>query len=452
MIAMRNVLAVAGLFFRLCVRSKLIISIVLMIAVIGLVLPAQIESDGTLDGRLRVLLYHTLGLVTLLLGVTVTWTACATLPLEINSRRIHLVLTKPVGRSEIWLGTWLGMLALCAALLGFAGLLGYAQVRRVVHDSTSVERDLTILHGRRLVTTETIITAVDVREHIQRMRIESRIPDHTRDESMIETARNEILVARNTVAPGEVRRWEFNLARDHESAPTVQLRFRFATSAPGSGTAEGVWSIGTDTDPHSHRVNGAWQSDHNEMIVVPTEGIRRTLIVEFTNPEDSEAGAIVFDTDYEVALLVRESGFTANYVRALLIIFCELGLLAALGTAAGSLFSLPIAVFVSFSIVIIAALGKYLGLSIAEDPAMPLLYDPLPLPFLNPMIENMARFIQSVTAPWTQYDVLARLADGILVPWSMVGSALVVLIGAYGLSFAIIGIIVFKLREIGLPD
>ena len=64
---------------------------------------------------------------------------------------------------------------------------------------------------------------------------------------------------------------------------------------------------------------------------------------------------------------------------------------------------------------------------------------------------EVARISHAVTEPVTQFNVLSRLSQGILVPWSLVGNALFVLIGGYSVTLGIFGVLVFHRREIGLP-
>ena len=53
------------------------------------------------------------------------WAGCAAVSLEIQERQIHLIVTKPVRRAQIWLGKWLGLLILNAALIAFSGAVVY---------------------------------------------------------------------------------------------------------------------------------------------------------------------------------------------------------------------------------------------------------------------------------------------------------------------------------------
>ena len=58
-----------------------------------------------------------------MLGLSTLWLACGTLARDIEECQMQVVATKPIARWQIWLGKWLGIMSLNAALL--------ALVRRV---------------------------------------------------------------------------------------------------------------------------------------------------------------------------------------------------------------------------------------------------------------------------------------------------------------------------------
>ena len=56
-----------------------------------------------------------------LLGLSTLWLACGTLARDIEECQMQVVAVKPIARWQIWLGKWLGIMSLNAALLGLAG-------------------------------------------------------------------------------------------------------------------------------------------------------------------------------------------------------------------------------------------------------------------------------------------------------------------------------------------
>ena len=55
--------------------------------------------------------------ITRLAGLSTLWLACGTLARDIEECQMQMVAVKPIARWQIWLGKWLGLLSLNAALL-----------------------------------------------------------------------------------------------------------------------------------------------------------------------------------------------------------------------------------------------------------------------------------------------------------------------------------------------
>ena len=68
------------------------------------------------------------------------------------------------------------------------------------------------------------------------------------------------------------------------------------------------------------------------------------LTIMFRNENQT---ALLFSLDDGIEVLYREGGFGLNFVRGIGIIFCWMALLAALGLAAASFLSFPVAAFLS---------------------------------------------------------------------------------------------------------
>ena len=74
------------------------------------------------------------------------------------------------------------------------------------------------------------------------------------------------------------------------------------------------------------------------------------LTITFINPNNT---ALLFPLDEGMEVLYPEGSFALNFARGLGIIFCWMALLAALGLAAASLLSFPVAAFFSLAMMIV---------------------------------------------------------------------------------------------------
>src|ERR1039458_9789045 len=122
---MQRLLAIAWLTWKAAFRFRLflVIAVLLLAAVVGL--PILIKDDGTARGFTQILLTYTLSAITGLLGLSTLWLSCGTLARDIEECQIQVVATKPIARWQIWLGKWLGIVTLNAALLAISGACVY---------------------------------------------------------------------------------------------------------------------------------------------------------------------------------------------------------------------------------------------------------------------------------------------------------------------------------------
>src|SRR5436309_6713585 len=119
---MQRLLAIAWLTWKAAFRFRLflVITVLLLASVVGL--PLLIKDDGTARGFTQILLTYTLSTIAALLGLSTLWLACGTLARDIEECQIQVVAVKPIARWQIWLGKWLGIMGINAALLAISGV------------------------------------------------------------------------------------------------------------------------------------------------------------------------------------------------------------------------------------------------------------------------------------------------------------------------------------------
>src|SRR5512145_804121 len=123
---MQRLLAITWLTWKAAFRFRLflVVTALLLAAVVGL--PLLIKDDGTARGFTQILLTYTLSVIAGLLGLSTLWLACGTLARDIEECQMQVVATKPIARWQIWLGKWLGIVSLNAALLAISGASVFA--------------------------------------------------------------------------------------------------------------------------------------------------------------------------------------------------------------------------------------------------------------------------------------------------------------------------------------
>src|SRR5213592_858435 len=123
---MQRLLAITALTWKAAFRFRLfwVLTGLLLGSVVAL--PLLLKDDGTARGFTQILLTYTLSTITALLGLSTLWLACGTLARDIEDCQMQMVAVKPIARWQIWLGKWLGIMSLNAALLALSGASVYA--------------------------------------------------------------------------------------------------------------------------------------------------------------------------------------------------------------------------------------------------------------------------------------------------------------------------------------
>ena len=167
-------------------------------------------------------------------------------------------------------------------------------------------------------------------------------------------------------------------------------------------------------------------------------------------PDATEWGAVkpesaVFQVADGPVLLVRVTGFEANYVRSLLLAAFQIGFLAALGCMVGAAFSTPVAVFVALSYLLIGMTVRAAVDAPIRDEFGNVEYKHVVERLAHRTAEGVAAVVVSVD----DLDATSDLARGRLIEWRRIGNDLLWLIGIRGGLIAAVGMWVLTRRELG---
>ncbi|MBA4386332.1 MAG: hypothetical protein C0404_00015 [Verrucomicrobia bacterium] len=431
---------------RSAIRSKLVVTllVVLLLTVVGL--PMTVKGDGSLSGQLRIMLYYTLGLATMILSAATVWAACGAVSLEIADKSVQLVAVKPVRRFEIWLGKWLGLMLMNSVLLTCVGITTYVlvlvQMGREGLPGKEVETaGNEILTGRRLAFPHVEPLDREAKERLDQLYKAGRVPAGETREHAQEVVRQQLLMERSVVQAGASRKWQFDAPVKTSRNETILLRLRFYRMMMDWGRISGTWTVGPEDAPHAYTTHVGDFPGNAVKLSIPATAVPagKRIIVEFRNDEKGKSSTVGFDPHTSVEMLITESSFGPNFVRALFVVFCYLALLAALGVTAGSLFSFPVAAFVSAAVLAISGLSDYFVRYSAPDSA-------------SAWQGWLINKLNLVITPSLDFTPLANLSDGLLVSWGMCFKAVLVLLVIYSGVLALLGGAALKARELALPE
>lgn len=445
-------------------RLFLVVAVLLLASVVGL--PLLIKDDGTARGFTQILLTYTLTSVAALLGLSTLWLSCGTLARDIEEQQMQLLVVKPVPRWQIWLGKWLGIITLDAALLAISGacicgLLQWRAARLPAAERAELRSEVLLARGslREKNWDADIDKQTDdvLNERIKQLEAakQGTLTDVDREEAR-KAIREQVKAQYEGVPAGTYREWDIDLGlrrlllRDQP----MQLRFKFNSAAKSaSGTFIGLWQVGTPQKTPVKRFEpmSLAPDTFHEFEIPPNlfdeNGILRVV---FVNPPDNPTLLFPLDDGFEV--LYREGGFAANFARGMGIILCWMALLSAVGLACASFLSFPVAAFCSLAVLTVALSSGTLSNVVSEGTVMGTNSE-------DPTTKSAESILDLVAVPAfrgalavinlaEKFSPIDSLSTGRNITWGTLGLAfaqIVLLLGGIAAGF---GMIVFSRREL----
>ena len=454
---MQRILAITWLTWKAALRFKLflVIGALLVLSVVGL--PLVIKDDGTAQGFTQIILTYTLSAITALLGLSTIWLSCGTLARDIEECQIQVVATKPIARWQIWLGKWLGIVSLNAALLAISGACVYGLLEFRAGKLPPAEQE--VLRNQILVARGSAKEA----SHDAEIQSEARrILDERLKSSPVENAdraevekqiREGVKADFQLVPPGYSRVWQIDLSdvKDSVAGKTLQIRIKFnAANKSPNGTYDLVWAAGDPEKTKPYAVPAmSLASDTVHEFPVPSEMIDAKGIL-YLSVYNTTPTALIFPLEDGMEVLYPAGGFAMNFVRGLGIIFCWMSLMAALGLMAASFLSFPVATFFSLALLTVVMSSGTLAESIdsgtiaAGNEETGQMGHSVMDVVLIPAFKGLLAIIKLVQ----NYSPIDSLSTGRIITWGELGLAFAQIVLLIGGVFAIAGIIFFGRREL----
>lgn len=454
----QQIAAVMGLTWKAAFRFRLfiVVAALLLAAVVGL--PILIKDDGTARGFTQILLAYTLSTITALLGLSTLWLACGTLARDIEECQIQMLAVKPVARWQIWLGKWLGIVTLNAALLAISGLSVYALLQwRATKLPEAEQRILRneVLVARGSAREPTIVQDLEAEATHRLDEVLAKTPGAKLDVAgMRRQIMEELKAEVQVVPPRYTRPWQIDLgfAKYYLRDQPLYLRVKFnAAEKSPSGTFLALWQVGIPEKTKLWRtevpMSLAPDTFHEFQIDPNLFDENGVLTILFVNPNNT---ALLFPLEDGMEVLYREGGFGLNFARGLGIIFCWMILLTTLGLAAASFLSFPVAAFASLAVLLMSLSTGTLASAIEQGTVMgqdeetgqvgrsPV--DAVAIPVFRAALQviNLAK----------DFSPIDSLSSGRSITWRELGTAFGQIVLLLGGIIATVGIWSFSRREL----
>jgi hypothetical protein len=452
---MRRIWAVAKNTIRQALRMKVADAFVVLLLILLPVMGLTVTGDGTLKGRLQTFVSYGLSLTGLLLSFLTIIISIYTLTSDIEHRQIYTVITKPIRRSHLILGKLLGVIVLDVVLLAlFAGII-YGGTMLMPWFFAASPQELRDIDNEFYTARASLVPPpVDVSKEVEALydklekndQLDQVYPNYTRQE-IIKQLTSQKRLEKRAAPVGQTLLWEFKNVRPLNPNESLFIRFKYDVSVtPPDEQAYGDWLIGDLRQigtgaPAATPVYRDTRRDPVRKfreIEVPANAVAADgfLGIAFMNPSLNDA-VVIFPLADGLEVLYKADTFTANFIRAALLILCRLVFLACLGTLAGSFLSFPVAILFCLMIFLTGTVNGFITESI------------------DSLSENIGIFytytVKLLLQLLPQFDKnnpSTFLVPARLVPWAFVGKMVLFVVGVRSAVLLFFALIIFRFREL----
>lgn len=404
----RRVAALMVLGIRAPLRSRLVAGLLVLLAVVL----TGIKGDGTPEGELRMLLTWTFGIAGGVLGAATLWAGCATVSSDIENGRHVLTAVSPARPFEIWLGRWLGLVAINAMLILVVMVAVFAQLKLKGFSGaeTAVFRKLDLDASSLDQEAESIYAYV---------KSIGAVPEGAEKAEVMKSINNDIRTSYLPVDPGQSRRWVYDLGPG-DADKEMKVKFSFMSSYGTAAGCKGGCAVYNESGIEVASKEATENNAGELSFEVPAGSLlgSQRISVVFANTSTSEDGVAVLVLHMESmqVFVPDDRGMVWNILKCGLTLLSLLSLMAALGIACGAMFSFPVATFAATAVVCIAVIGHSdwvdEGLELRHSHGGEVREESAFAKRMDAFSAALSRGVTLVTKPFTDVEALDKLGDG----------------------------------------
>ncbi len=467
--------AIVHLTLRTAIRShifQLLLGILLLCVTL---IPTTLSGDGTATGFIQISLLYSLSAVMLVLSLSSIWLGCSAMTQDIDSYQLHMVITKPVSRVTIWLGKFSGimlinlvLLTLSTAAIYFIIVGKFYQQDFSKEDRARIENEVMV--GRRVFMPErpdiTEIAREVLGQKVRELEAQGKTVDTSPQgyEKMLADTRREIIARMSELPAGQSAQWTYaNLPVDDKRPMYMRYRIYVGKVATeGQRMTRGLWFVGKPRIIEDKGGNVFEQAKREayEVMMFPLSEMPEQMKSGTFHEKvfQGEWGVVAPDgsltiayTNYDPAngkqylqfsdgpkVLIKETGFAANYARAVLVVLLELLILTGLACSAAGFLTMPTAIFVVISYLLFGSFASYM----AETS------------YFGGTADYIGYYVGKVLLwviiPLQRFEVTGLVANGELVEFGMIGRLVLAYLICRALPLFAFGIFLYRRREMGL--
>lgn len=362
---MRSIWAVATNTIKQAMRMRIAVVFVVLLIVILPVMGASVAGDGTLKGRLQTFVSYGLSLTSFLLCLLTIIVSIYSLTSDLEQKQIYTVLTKPIRRAQLLFGKLLGVIILDVGLLIFFSAIIYITTIYMPQFTDASQAELTQARNE-FYTARASLTPVEadatreVNHIFEKLRESGQLPSDVINSKIAQkNYKNEITkrvkLAKRAAVPGQELLWEFHDVKPIAPNESLFIRFKYDVSEnPPDLQVFSTWQVG---DYRQLKYGSKFETpiyvvDRKDLIrtfheiEVPADAVAEDgyLAVGFLNVPQLNNTVVIFPPEDGLEVLYKADTFSANFIRAVLLVLFRLVFLACLGILASTFLSFPVAI------------------------------------------------------------------------------------------------------------
>ena len=491
--------AIVRLTCRSAVRSNVFRTLLFLLALSVILIPNTIKGDGTATGFIQLILEYSLGFVGAILSVSVAWVCCSEIASDVESGQVHMIAVKPVHRCVVLLGKFVGVLVIHGVLLLLAAAVvyGFVMYQFMRQDFPAEERQRVeneVLTGRRLIAPDKPDFAKMAKSELEMRRKSARSLEESAaierrlagegEREVLAGIEQELRRRNGEVEAGRVIFWSFSGLPEGVFEP-IYVRYKLYTGTDSSKNQEttyGAWLLRA-VSRMDRGEEGAEPEYTDNIIPLPpeeimtrtrdefgvqdtvlrvsgaSEDLRRNIPPEvmrnLTEPLVHEGKFVLgyqnFDREGKKAifqevdgpfLMVRETGFLNNYLRAVFVLFLGIAAVALVSSALAAYFTLPTSIFLAASYGLLCVFAVYLKGTMSDMGN--------DLSIGDRMAFSLSEGVSFLLIPVRDFFLTTELATGQLIDFALIGQLILYNLVLRGLPLFLAGMLLYSLRELAL--
>ncbi len=450
---MRSIWAVATNTIRQALRLKIAAAFIILLLVLLPVMGFALTGDGTLKGRLQTFVSYGLSLTSILLCLLTIVASIYSLTSDISQRQIYTVITKPIRRYQLLLGKMLGVILLDVVLLFFFSSIIYGITFIMPGFLSAPEDELAEAYNefytaRAGIAPPEADVSKEVNEIYSRLKTIGQLPENMSYSEIIAQLTSQKKLEKRAAGIGQQLIWEFNNIQPLEPNESIFIRFKYETSVtPPDSQVFSQWFIGDyrqvkyGTESNVPVYSTPLRKDPVRTfreIEVPANAVAEDgyLAIGFVNVPMNNT-VVIFPLEDGLEVLYKADSFSANFLRAVLLLLFRLIFLACLGILASSFLSFPVAILFCLVIFFTATFSgfviesfNFLGKNLSS------IYSYT----LKPVILLLPEF--------DKFNPAKFLVPGRLLNWLFVAKAAGLMVCIKSFLLLVIALIIFSFKEI----